>query len=248
MSPSEILVKARRDTHLTTTQYSDADGIIDLNVVMKKVINRIISDVDENYFYEIWTTDAVAAQANGEYPLEIEDESGGTYVPGMVKVKSVWIQPVSTEVLSDGTTKKYVKCREVDPDQLSEEWGYYLVNQSVDDPIYFIADKSVFIAPQFAAADVGASPNAQIKLYGVKSLAEVTAATLETEMPIMDDFHEIFIRGVAAEIQRSRIKIGEKNDSLMEFNQLLEQLIIDLGNRVMGTHQAELPDDSSLQY
>jgi hypothetical protein len=42
---------------------------------------------------------------------------------------------------------KYIKAREVNRQTLEFEWNYYLENQSVDDPIYFIADNSVFIAP-----------------------------------------------------------------------------------------------------
>lgn len=61
-------------------------------------------------------------------------------------LKSVAISYSSNTYEETGLIE-YQKAREVNPATLEYEWNYYCENQLPEDPIYYIADDSVFVAP-----------------------------------------------------------------------------------------------------
>lgn len=69
---------------------------------------------------------------------------------------------------------KYTKAKEVDLSSLQEEWNYYVENQSKDNPIYYIADNSFFIAP---APDLVIENG--ILLWGIREIPDYTVTTTE---------------------------------------------------------------------
>jgi len=46
-TPTQLIAKARRQTHSNSVSYSDSDAILDLNNRYEQIIGRIQTEVDE---------------------------------------------------------------------------------------------------------------------------------------------------------------------------------------------------------
>jgi len=239
MTAQEIIDLALSNTHTKTGQVSATNLLTFFNLIRKEVGNSIISGVNENFFYEIWKRDAVAEQENGEYPYPVADEDSA----GMVKALSVAIKGHKDD--SD-----YTVAREVDIANLDYDWNYYLTTQSKVDPIYYIGEDSLFIAPQFVTADLPDVPagNAQIKLNGIKKFIDITAEAEDSAILIPDDFQPVIALGMEQYIYKARGKANAAKSAKQEY--LVEQSIMvdNLTNRDNSVMKAKLPDDTNLQY
>lgn len=237
MTPAQIISMARSQTHTNSDQVSDADALIMLNAVYHDTMAFIKQFVGEDYFFDIWFADAVASQTNGEYPYPEQDGTND----GMEKLKGLAIKPTTDY-------DYHVPARQVDIRSLPYDWAWYLVNQPADDPIYLVADKSVFIAPNFTATTAGSAGNQQIKLYGIKQEIDLTSGGAESDILVPREYHPtVMVAGMKKFIYRhigreSQITQAEK-DYLTEKNLMVSQL----SDRDISVGQAALPDDSSLE-
>lgn len=69
MDVSSIVSLARTLTHTDSNQITDADAMTYLNLAYKRIANVITSEIDEDYFWDIFDTDTFANQS--EYVLPI---------------------------------------------------------------------------------------------------------------------------------------------------------------------------------
>lgn len=67
MNVSQIIARARRVAKYTTSNYTDANALADLNVIKDEFWAEIVSRLEEDYNWEEWKTSSVADQ--GEYTL-----------------------------------------------------------------------------------------------------------------------------------------------------------------------------------
>lgn len=243
MTVAQIQALALANCHVKSSQVNTTNLLTWFNLIRKDLGNVIVSDVDENFFFQIWKRDAIVDtadnQENGEYPYpEADDDSAGA-----LKVNRVLIKPYDTDTY-------FKPCREVKPQNLPYDWLYYMTNQSKSEPIYFIADESIFIAPKFKAADLPTSPsgNAQIKLTGIAKLIDLTAVALSTAILIPDDFHHLISLGMEEYVYKSRKSLREASNSKSNYEFEKQNMIDKLTNRDNSQMQATLPDDTGLQY
>lgn len=239
MTYDEIVALALSQTHTKAGQVSAANLKTYFNIARKRLGNAIIKDVDENFFFQIWKRDAIADQENGEYPYPEADNDSA----GMLKALGVLIKGYSTDTY-------YKKAREVDIKSLAKDWAYYLANQPKADPIYFIADESIFIAPQFDSDDLPDTPsgNAQIKLNGIAKLIDLATGATDSAILIPDDSHWRIALGMEQYIYKSRKLKKEAFDAKQEFEIEIQTMIDELTNRDNSVMQATIPDDTALQY
>ncbi len=240
MTYNEIITLALAISHTKAGQISSTDLETFFNIARNELGNAIIKDVNENFFYEIWKRDAIANQENGEYPYPEADSDSA----GMLKCLDVAVKPLSTEIF-------YTKAEEVDPKAMPHGWDWYLVNQPKSRPIYFIADRSIFIAPQFHPADLPSpnpSGNTQIKLEGITKFINLSAGATEAQILIPEDSHHRIAVGMKQYIMQARGKtekaIAAKNE--FEFEKLT--MIDELTNRNDSLMTAKLPDMRNLGY
>lgn len=243
MTVAQIISLALSNTHTKSSQVAAADLLTFFNICRNELGNLIVKEVDENFFFQIWTIDAedntVAKRANGEYLYPVASSSQA----GMLKLLRLAIKGYSTDTY-------YKNCREVDIKNLPEDWLWYMVNQSKADPIYFIGDESFFIAPEFKAADLPATPagNVQIKCYGIAKLTDLTASDVETAVLIPSDFHQSISVGMEQYIYKARGKKKEAFDAMVDFNNKKQEMIDTLTNRDNSAMTAKLPGDYNLGF
>lgn len=239
MTVDNIIALALSNTHTKAGQVSPTTLLTAFNIARKRLGNAIIQNVGENYFFQIWKRDAIANQTNGEYPYPEADQNSA----GAAKISGVLVKGLSSDVY-------YQPCKEVDIKNLARDWEYYLANQPKNDPIFFIADESVFIAPQFSTDDLPASPsgNAQIKLNGIAKFIDLTTGQSDAAILIPDDSHHRIAIGMEEYIYKARKMKKEAFDAANEFGVEIEMMIDELTNRDNSNMCARLPNDHELGF
>ena len=134
MNYSSINALVRSLTSTDATNMSDATLLTFANTVYHDIENVIVSQVNEDFFYDEWVTDTVVGQR--EYVLPVK--SGTT--SGLKKLLGVSCKFLPTD--SD-----FTKLREERMSSLPLDLHYYDDNASTVDPFFIIADKSAFIYP-----------------------------------------------------------------------------------------------------
>lgn len=179
----------RRKAKVTTSQYSDADALIDLNIRKNEFWSALMATVQEPYDWQKWTTDTVALQS--EYTLaEVSTTTAGTKMLNSLAIT------YDDSTYEETGTKVYVQARRVDPFSLELDWDWYVENQPTTDPIYYVADNSVFIAPAPRSNEAGAD---RLKLTGIRNIPDWTASSPESAMKIPVDQQECLVYGLVVD-------------------------------------------------
>jgi hypothetical protein len=195
--------------------------------------------VDENYFFNIWNRDAIANQTNGEYPYPAATNNAA----GMLKALGIFVKGSLSDMF-------HTPADEVDIKTLPHDWAWYLANQPKHKPIYFIADESIFIAPQFVASDLPASPsgNGQIKINGIAKLTDLDVGAPDAAILIPDDSHQRIALGMKQWIFKARGKTKDAIAAQQEFEFEKQTMIDEMTNRDNSGMTAKLPNDASLGF
>lgn len=224
MNTSNIITQFRTDAYVDSTQVPDATAIIWLNRVYRFLINEIRQKVNEDYFYNEWTTNSVQNQR--EYTFLDRTAS----VPWMVKVKWVSIKYASTDT-------EFKKARPETLSNLERDLEWYVENQSKDDPFFIISDKSVFIYPAPPVAVTW-----WIKFYWIWDPCDLTTTSTEWDIKIPLEFHDLIPLGMIPYCYQSRWMINEKNDARNEFLQETQRMISNLSDRIITPLESVMPD------
>lgn len=237
MTIQSIINQSLYECHLKEAQVNATQLLGWFNLIRRDVARTIISDVNENFFFQIWTTDLVAGSENGEYkfPSVTANSRAMTKLIGL-----------SVKTASD---KKFIKATEVDITNMGADWDNILSQQAKTSPVYFIADNSVFLAPAYKAEDlITPTNNKQLKLYGIAKVEDLALNAPEADILIPSDYHPLIATGMQYHIYKSRGKINEaksiQNDYLNEKMAMVDKLT----NRDLSSFSASTPDDTALQY
>lgn len=177
----KIIDQMRRIAKVDSSQYTDANALIDLNTLKDEFWSAIVTNVQERYNWEKWKTDLVALQS--EYTLAtVAYNTSWTKLLNSVSINYDW------ETYTNTWELKYIKCTLKNPDTLENDWDYYVENQSETDPIYYVADNSYFIAP----APITAVTN-WIKLSWIRKIPDYSLTTTEADMKIPVDQQQALV-------------------------------------------------------
>lgn len=237
MTVDQILTLGGDLAHVNTDQVPTASRVIDLNNVYHDFLSGIRQYVSEDHFLDIWKTDAISGQTNGEYVFPTQDGTNA----GMSKLKQLYVKPRSTDTY-------YVKATQVDVRTLPYDWDWYLTNQPMDAPIYFVADNSFFLAPNFTDETAGDAGNEQIELYGVKQEVDLASGGAETTILVPREYHSVLAKGVKAYCYARIGKDAEQRVAFAEYEAEKQKAYSELSDRDISEGQAMLPDDTHLQY
>lgn len=198
MDASAIFTMARELSNTNSTDFTNTRLLPFLNQVKNDLFSCLITWINEDWNWDIWTTTSVADQSEYVIPAAASDTEGNLKI-SWVSINYNW------ETFADGT-KKYIKAKLVRLGNLPENWNYYTNNQSKDKPIYYIADKSIFIAPHPATSEAGAD---RIELKGIKSILDYTITTTEDNIKIPLYLHDVLVQGLLPYIHRAEWRKDE---------------------------------------
>ena len=196
MIPSEIISVSLQQTNVKLADIGDgveATGTARLyqylNMVKDFLWNKMVgSSTGRDFSWEEWTDDLVADQSEYPLPQVVSNENR------LKKVESLGIN-YDGAVYSRTGKMIYKPARLVDRASLDKDWAYYEENQSQADPIYYVSDKSLFIAPTTTTGVTNG-----LQLTGVKKIPDYTDSTTEDGMVIPDDMHYLLVTGLMEQI------------------------------------------------
>lgn len=134
MNLAEVYTMSRLNTGTNDQNMPDATLLTITNVTYRDLINIITSEVNEDFFYDEWTTSFVADQREYTFPVRTAS------VNGLKKVTGIGVKYATTDDYYKITT----------PDKFSnlvKDPTFYVENRPNTNPFFTVADKSVFIYP-----------------------------------------------------------------------------------------------------
>jgi len=182
---TNIEAQLRTRTWVSTSQYSQAQFLLDINEAKDEFWSAVSTKLNNERNWDSWKVDDTTLISEYAMP-EIAYDRAWTKILSWVAIDYTWDTYTTTWL------PIYVKARLVSPDSLQHEWNYYVENQSTDDPMYMIADNSYFIAPSFRTASL----SDRIKLTWIKKIADYTIDTTEVEMRLPVDYQRLLIWSV----------------------------------------------------
>ena len=193
MDVNKILDLAVDQSHTNSTDYPNSRTIDYLNIVKDDFFTVLITAAWEDWNWDIWETDSVVWQNEYVLPEAASDTEGN------IKVSRVSIS-YNWETEDDGSIK-YTPARLVKLWNLPKNWNFYTNQQSQLDPIYYVADKSIFIAPAPISSDWAIVDWIQIKW--IKSIQDYVVWWNEASIKLPHYLHLILVQGILQYIHRS---------------------------------------------
>lgn len=196
MIPSEIIDIAVQQTNIKLSDIGDGDAVVGLqraysylNIVKDSLWNNIVwSSTGRNISWQKWTNDLIALQSEYALPQVVSDENR------IKKIESLGITYTGTVYSRTGKII-YNPARLVDPASLPNDWYWYEENQPTTDPVYYVSDKSIFVAPVCSTTIADA-----LQLTWVQKIQDYDEFTTEQGMVIPDDMHYLLITGLREQI------------------------------------------------
>lgn len=212
---------ARTLNYVDSSQYTDAQALLHSNIIIHQIEDFIVQEIWERFFWDILSVDNTVINQN-EYTLP-------TLSSGLFE----WANKVEVVTIQYRTWWDFIKAREVNFETLEHDLTWYNNYQSEADPIYFVADKSVFIYPSPKVAIEWA-----IKFYWIKSLSDVTLATTDSDLfgwKIPTKYYYLISDWLEQFILRTQWKRQEAIQAKDRFDNVVLPSIVDkLWNRKVG--------------
>lgn len=215
MNVRQIIDKALYDTHTNKNDYPDTQAILWVNFRYWDLVDRIVNEVKERFFWDIWTTDLVSGQ--NEYLFE-----------------KLWVTPDDLDIkkidwlyIKYRSTDEYSKKLDYrDESSLTMDKEWYKTNTSYDDAFFYIADNSYFIYPSPTE-----SITAGIRLEVIHAPADLTVDTTEENIELERQFHYIISLWLEIDIYKSQWKLNEANLAEQKYDKEADKMISKLKDR-----------------
>jgi len=237
MNVDWILDLARDMTYTDDVQITPAKGLMYLNAVYHDIENRIVSDVDEDFFWDSFTLDGDTVVDQNEYEIP----KGSATARWISKLDRVEFKYSSTD-----TYKKLLKSDSINNFQeYSDE--YWQNNTTTWNAFVDIRDGSVFIYPKTTEAVTGG-----LVMYGTYNLIDLVWGWAETTIfPTNQElrgFHDVLAIGVTKYINKHKGDLNAKNDSVAEYEREVERMLSSIRDRMRLPYEPVEPSNYNLMY
>lgn len=132
------------------------------------------------------------------------------------------------------TDTEWIKARPTTITNFTQDKSRYATEQPESDPLYLVYDKSLNVFP--APTDTGT-----LKMYGISDPTDLQTAGNEASVKIPLDFHHLIVLGNEYRIHKYLRNLGEKNDSLVEYENGCMKMIEQLSDRITQPLESEMP-------
>ena len=229
MDLAAIYTMSRLNTGTTSTNLVDATLLTLTNVTYRDLINTIVSRVNEDFFYNEWTTDTIANQREYTFPVRTAS------VAWLKKLISIGIKYATTDDYYKITTPTKFSNLTSDP-------TYYVENQTNTEPFFTVADKSVFIYPTPTTWITG-----WLYMYWISDPIELQAGATEDLIKIPVDFHHIIVLGNEYKIFKSRALHNDATRAYNEYVAEVNKMCTQLSDRIIKPLESEMPFLTNLE-
>ena len=228
-----MLDLSRDQANVNATNFPDTRVLKYLNIVKNNFWSYIVTAISEKYNWDIFTVDDIIPNKSEYLIPEVTSD-----IAWAKKINSILIN-YDWETYDDWTIK-YIKATETDPSILQKDWNYYVNNQDVSKPLYYIADNSYFIAP--SVNDLSGS----IQVKWIKKIPDYETTTLEIDTIIPIDQHDILIQWVLPYILKAQNKSEESINEKQEYIRQRKEATTELSDRNLSPIYMEYPIDREI--
>lgn len=218
-------------------QISNSYALRVLNMVKDNFWSRIVSESWENRKWQQWTADTVALQS--EYTQPIMSSS----VTWAKLVKDISIN-YDGETYATTWELHFQKCREVDPSSLRYDWSWYKENQDRSDPIFYIADDSIFIAPVPRSWEAGIW---RLRITGIRNIVDYNMSSTESDTGIPSAQHEVLVQWMLPYLWRKQGNFTQATSEQREYERIATLAAHNLAERSSSPFYATYPDEEQLE-
>lgn len=223
MNQAEIFTLSRLNTSTNSTNLPDDTLLSITNITYRDLINKIVSRVNEDFFYDEWTANFVLGQR--EYTLPVRTSS------------VAWLKKITSIGVKYKPTDEYFRITEPNKfSNLTKDATYYQENISDTTPLFNVADKSVFIYPLPTETVTN-----WLILYWISDPIDMRMGDSEADIKIPVDYHHLIVLGNEYRIYKARRMTAEKNDALIEYNNEIEKMVTELSDRIIRPLESVLP-------
>lgn len=232
MTVSQIISQLR--DYITENQQDNTRLVEHINKYYHKIYRTIVSRIWENYFSTTQLIDAVADQES--YTINKPTSSTSAFT----KITQVYIKRK--------TDTYYRPCRYIDLANTDKSLSFYLENATTREPLYWITETELYILPKFTSETTESGSNEQIKVLGIQSPVDLSTGSIESDILIPVQYHDMIVTGALVEIYRYKKQRTQMLQTLKEFDADLEEMISTLTDRIESVDNIAIPDDTLVQY
>lgn len=223
---------ARELANTNSTDFSDTRLLPFFNAVKDDLFSYLITWAGWKWNWDYWTTTSVANQTEYVVPEAASDTEWN--------LKISWLAINYNWDTETDWTFKFTKARLVNPQWLPEHWNHYTNNQDKNDPIYYVADRSVFIAPHPVSWEAWAG---RIELKWIKSITKYTITTTESNIKIPLYLHETLVQWVLPYVHRAEWRKDEASFEEKKYEDKRDLAVTKFTTRSTWPHFMKFPND-----
>lgn len=213
MNITQLINLTRLIADKAESEIDDDDLIVLLNICYQELIDTIVTEVGEHYFYDSFTADLVADQ--NEYTLQ---EPTGAII-GINKILRIDVKKKNEENV---WTKLHTK----DSFSLDKPLSTYETGNS---DFFTVAENSIFVYPTPTEAVAGG-----LVIQAIKEPIDITDSFTEDDFVIPRKFIKSLAIGAKQFIYSSERLTGDKNDAITEWELEKGRVVQYLSQRVQG--------------
>lgn len=218
---------------VSQSEYTSTKFLEDAHIIAQDINSEIVYYRENTRNWETWYADTVALQSEYTNPAVTSEDVWAE------RIDSVAITYESDTYTQTGL-KKYTVCRQATIEE-QRNWEYLLENQPKNAPIYFQADKSIFIAPDPRTSEVWTS---RIKITWARSISsrDWTTSTTETDIKFPLHFWEVItlwcVWKANARARKDRaIIIDSKNEYTQEKRTAIKKMNLEVSSEIDSDNQ-----------
>lgn len=227
MLVNDVLQLARDITGTTITQYPNATLLPWANIVYRRIIKYIATDIDENAYL---VTQSIDAAVQNSYTLATD----------ILHVKQVRVKTTPTATY-------YTPAMEIDFSKQPQTIDYFLVSQNSAFPKYQILAGSLYIAPAFTSSTAGGGGNAQILVDYDQRQADLVVGGAESTIKIPKDFHHVIAFGIKPFIEANKKQLQGKQVAQVDFESIVIDMIDQLSDFDDSKMEINRPSETLLE-
>jgi len=222
--------------HSNLIDFPNTKTIKYLNLIKDDFFAVLITSAWEKWNWDIWETSSVVWQSEYVIPEAASDTEWNLKIDA-ISISYTW-------ELEDDWSLKYKKARPVEIGNLPQNWNYYRNKQSKEDPIFYIADKSIFIAPAPVTENWAIVDWVQIKW--IKSIPDYSVWWTEASIKLPSYLHSVLVTGLAPYIRRSEWNESKGINAQVEYERQRDLAVEKFKNRFTSPLFMNYPDGTGL--
>ena len=223
MDMQDIVDLSRRLSYRTQAQVPDDVLVEYSNINYKQLVRKIITEINENFFYDERTTDLVENQTEYHMPSALST--------------SQWALKMLSVECKYKATDKYIKLTSNTLWSLPKAIEYYKTEQPATNPFYRIAENSLFIYPT-PTIDVVE----WLRLFWIKNAINLAIDAEEWDFIIPKEYLHLIAYGNIYHIYLADWEIQKAQNMKQNYYDEMQQMIKELSDRNLSVEEIILPN------